>query len=102
MTKEEQVVEALEVVEEVKDLVEVADKSITTATDSRDTMQEIVPTPPQYVNIASPMIMLLKNVLFYKISGRKRDHSYETKMSSWLVLRIALCIKSLMWSRKVD
>ena len=82
MTKEEQVAKALEVVEEVEDLVEVADKSIATAADNRDTMQETVPTPPQYVSIASPMIMLLKNVLFYKISGRKRDHRWETKMSS--------------------
>ena len=82
MTKEEQVMEALEVVEEVEDLVEVADKSIDTVAENRDTTQEIVPTPPQYVSIASPMIMLLNNVLFYKISGRKRDHRWETRMSS--------------------
>ena len=38
MTKEGQVVEALEVVEEVEDLVEVVDRSIAIAVDSRDTM----------------------------------------------------------------
>lgn len=73
-TKEEQVTEALEVAEEVEDLVEVADKSFATVADNRDTKQETVPTPPQYVSIACPMIMLLKNVIFKKISGRKRDH----------------------------
>ena len=71
-TKEEQVVEVVEVTEEVEDLVEVTEKSFSTAVHNRDTTQEIVPTPPQYVSIASHMIMLLKNVLFYKISGRKR------------------------------
>ena len=68
--------------EEVEDLVEVTDKSIVTAAENRDTMQEIVPTPPQYVIIASTIIMLLKNVLFYKISGRKRDRRWETRTSS--------------------
>ena len=69
MTREEQVEEDLEVVEEVEDLVEVVERSLATAVDNRDTMQEAVPTPPQYVSVASPMIMLLNNVLFYKISG---------------------------------
>ena len=82
MTKEEQVVEALEVEEEEEDLVEVEDKSLATIVDNKNTMQETIPTPPQYVSIASPMIMLLKNVLFYKISGKKRDHRWETGMSS--------------------
>ena len=76
MTKEEQVME------EVEDLVEVMEKSIAIAMDNRDTTQETLPTPPQYVSIASRMIMLLKNTLFYKISGRKRDHIWETKMSN--------------------
>ena len=71
-TKEEQVVEALEVM----------DKSIATIVDNRDTTQETIPTPPQYVSIASPMIVLLKNVLFCKISGRKRDHRWETRTSN--------------------
>ena len=74
--------EVLEVAKEVEDLVEVTDKSIVTAADNKDTTQETVPTPPQYVSIASPMIMLLKNVLFCKISGRKRDHRWETRMPS--------------------
>jgi hypothetical protein len=73
---------ALYVMKEVEDLVEVMDKSFATTVDNKDTTQDIVPTPPQYVSIASPMIMLLKNVLFYKISRRKRDYRWETKMSS--------------------
>ena len=81
-TKEEQVMEALEVEEEVEDLVEVEDKSLATVVDIKDTTQETVPTPPQYVSIANPMTMLLKTALFYKISGRKRDRSWETKMFS--------------------
>ena len=75
MTKEEQVAKALEVMEEVEDLEEVADKSIATTTYSRDNMQEIVPTPPQYVSIAKPMNILLKTTLFYRVSGRKRDRN---------------------------
>ena len=82
MTKEEKLTEALEVMEEVDNLVEVMDKLIATTMDSRDTTQETVPTPLQCVSIASPMIMLLKNVLFYKISSRKRDHIWGTRMSS--------------------
>ena len=81
-TKEEQVMEALEVEEEVEDLVEATNKSTATTTNYKDTMQETVLTPPQYVSIASLMIMLLNNVLFYKISGRKRDRRWETRMSS--------------------
>ena len=68
--------------EDVEDLVEVADKSSTTIADNKDTTQETVPTPPLPVSIASPMIMLLKNVIFYKLSGRKRDHKWEIKMFS--------------------
>ena len=68
--------------EEVEDLVEGADKSIATTTDNKDTTHETVPTPPLPVSIASPMIMLLKNVLFYKLSGRKRDNKWEIRMFS--------------------
>ena len=82
MTKEEQFMEALEVKEEEEDLVEVKDKSLAIAMESKDTTQETIPTPPQYVSIANPMIMLLNNVLFYKISGRKRDRRWETRMSN--------------------
>ena len=81
-TKEERVVEALEVEEEVEDLVEVVDKLFATIADNRDTTRGTVPTPPLLVNIASPMIKLLKNVLFYKLSGRKRDHIWEIRMFS--------------------
>ena len=54
MTKEERVVE---------DLAEVADKLFATTADNRDTMHETIPTPPPPISIASPMIMLLNNVL---------------------------------------
>ena len=72
-TKEEWVME---------DLAEVADKLFATTVDNRDTMHETIPTPPLPVSIASPMTMLLKNVLFYKISGRKRDHRWAIRMFS--------------------
>ena len=81
-TKEEKVMDTLEVTEEVEDVEEVMDKSTAIAADNKDTMQETVPTPPQYVSIANPISMLLKNVLFCKISGTKRDHRWETRMSS--------------------
>ena len=66
----------------MEDLAWVVEKLFATTTDNRDTMHETVPTLPLLVSIASPMIMLLKNVLFYKLSGRKRDHRWEIKMSS--------------------
>ena len=81
-TKAEWVTEALEAKEEVEDLVEVVDKLFATTTDNKDTMRETVPTPPLPVSIASPITMLLKNVLFYKLSGRKRDHRWEIRMFS--------------------
>ena len=94
--------EDLGVEEEEEDLVEVVLKLIATDVDNKDTMQGTVPTLPQYVSIENPMTMLLKTALIYKISGRKRDCSWETRMSSLLVLRIALYIKTLMSSREVD
>ena len=81
--------ETLEVVEEVEDLGEIADKLFSTTVDNRDTMHDTAPTPPLPISIVSPMIKLLKNVLFYKLSGRKRDHRWEIRMFSLLVLRIA-------------
>ena len=81
-TKEERIMEALEVEEEVEDLVEATDKLFATTTNKRDITHEIAPTPPQNVSISSPMTMLLKNFLFYKLSGKKRDHGWETKMFS--------------------
>ena len=101
-TKQEQVMEALEVKEEEEDLVEVEDKLIAIDVDSKDTMQEIVPTPPQYVSIANPMNILLMTSLFYRVSCRKRDRSWEIKMFSRLVLRIALHIRTLISSHKAD
>ena len=83
MTKEERVVEALEAKEEVEDLAEATDKLFATTADNRDTTHETVPTPPLPISIASPMIMLLKNVLFYKLSGRKRDHKWEIRMFNY-------------------
>ena len=82
MTREEQVMEVLEDMEEVEDLAEVVDKLFSTTADNRDTMHETAPTPPLPVSIASPIIMLLKNVLFYKLSGRKRYHRWEIIMFS--------------------
>ena len=82
MTREEQVKEVLEVVDEVEDMVEVRDRLFATTTDNKGTMCEIIPIPLLLVSIASPMIVLLKNVLFYKLSGRKRGHRWETKMFS--------------------
>ena len=66
--------------DKAEDLVEVMDRLFSTTTDNKDTMKETVPTLPQPVSIAGPLIMLLKNVLFYKISGRKRDHIWAIKM----------------------
>ena len=68
--------------EEVEDLAVAMNKLFSITVDNRDTTHEIAPTPPLLVSIASPMIMLLKNVLFYKLSGRKRDHRWEIKMYS--------------------
>ena len=66
MTKEEWVMEDLEVEKEVENLAKVVDKLFATTADNRDTMYEIAPTPPLGVSIAITMTMLLKNVLFYK------------------------------------
>ena len=74
--------------EEVEDLAEVADKLSTTTADNNDTTRETVPTLPLLVSIASLTIMLLKNALFYKLRCRKRDHKWEIRTSSQLVLRI--------------
>ena len=54
--------EALEVEEEEEDLVEVEDKSLVTTMDSKETMQEIVPTPLQYVSIANPMTIFITGI----------------------------------------
>ena len=81
-TKEEKVKEVSKSLDEVDDLVEVADRSFATIVENKDTTYGTVPIPLQLVSIVNPMIMLLKNVLFYKISGRKRDHRWETRMSS--------------------
>ena len=73
--------EALEVEQEEEDLVEVDDKSLVTTVDSKDTMQEIVPTPPQYVSIANPMNILLKTALFYRVSGKKETTAGKLECS---------------------
>ena len=46
MTKEEQVVEILEVEEEEQEMVEVKDQSLPIALDNKDTMQETVTNLP--------------------------------------------------------
>ena len=63
MTKEGQVVEALEF----------EDRSLAIVVDSKDTTQETVPNPSQYVSIENPMNIFLKTALFYRVSGGKRD-----------------------------
>ena len=72
--------EALEVTEEEEDLVEVEDQSLAITVDNKDTMQETIPTPPQYVSIANPMNILLRTALFYRVSGRKRDRCWKIRM----------------------
>ena len=68
--------------DKVEDLVEVADILSTTTTNNRDTTCKTIPTVPQPVSIANLMIMLLKNVLFYELSGRKRGQRWEIRMYS--------------------
>ena len=68
--------------DEAEDMVEVTNKLFATIVDNKDTMREIVPIPLHLVSITNLMIMLLKNVLFYKLSGRKRDHRWEIKIYS--------------------
>ena len=74
--------EALEVKEEEEEMVEVEDQSLSITMDNKDAMQETVTNPPQYVSIVNLMNILLKISLFYRGSGRKRDHSWETRMFS--------------------
>ena len=66
--------------DEVEDLVEVTDRSFATIADNKDTSQGTAPTRLQLVSIVGPLIMLLKIVLFCKLSGRKRDHIWEIKI----------------------
>lgn len=79
-TKEEQVKEVLEAMDEAEDMVEVVDRSFATIMDNKDTTHNTIPTLLELVNIADPLIMLLKNVLFHKLSGRRRDHGWEIIM----------------------
>ena len=65
-TKIGQVKETSEVVEEVEDMVEAADRSSVTIADNKDTSQGTGPTRLQPVSIVDPLIMLLKIVLFCK------------------------------------
>ena len=67
--------EALEVEEEEEDLVEVEYQSLTIVIDNKDTIQKNIPNPSKYVSIANTMNILLKTALFYRVSGRKRDHN---------------------------
>ena len=68
--------------EEVEDLVEVEDILFSTTTEHGETRHKTVPTLLLPVSIVSLTIMLLRNALFYKLSGRKRDHIWEIKISS--------------------
>ena len=82
MTRDEQVKEVSEAVDKVEDMVEVIDKSFVTIADNKDTSRGTVPTQLQLVSIVGPLIMLLRIVLFCKLSGRKRDHRWTIKMYS--------------------
>ena len=82
MTKVGQDKETLEVMEEVEDMVEAIDRSSVTIADNKDTSRGTTPTQLQPVSIVGPLIMLLKIVLFCKLSGRKRDHRLEIKTYS--------------------
>ena len=66
----------------MQDLVEVANKLSSITVDKRDTICKTIPTLPQLVSIANLMIMLLKNVLFYKLGGGKRGQRWEIRMYS--------------------
>ena len=67
--------EDLEPDEELEEMVEVEDQSLSIATDNKDTMPENVISPSQYVSIVNLMTILWKTALFYRESGRTRDHS---------------------------
>ena len=64
MTKEEQVEEVLEDMEEMQDLVEVEDRLFVTTTELLETTHETVPILPLHVSIVSLMIILFKIALF--------------------------------------
>ena len=61
--------------EEPKEMVEVKDQSLAITMDNNDTMLENVISLSQYVSIVNPMSILWKTALFYRGSGRIRDHS---------------------------
>ena len=65
--------EALEVEEEEEEMVEEEDLSLAITVDNKDTTQEPVTNPSQYVSIANPMNILLKTALFNRVSGRKSE-----------------------------
>ena len=65
MTKEEQAEEVLEAMAEMQDLVEVKDRLFVTSAEHPDTMHESIPILPLHVSIASLMIIILKNALFF-------------------------------------
>ena len=66
--------------DKAEDLVEVIDKSFSIIADNKDTTRETVPTLSQPVSIVDIIIISLKNVLSYNLSGRKRDHRWEIIM----------------------
>ena len=74
-TMEEQVVEDSEAEEELEEMVEVEDQSLSIAMDNKDIMPENVISPSQYVSIVNVMTILWTTALFYKESGRIRDRS---------------------------
>lgn len=81
-TKEEQVVEASKVEEELEEMVEVEDQSIVIIVDNKDIMIENATNPSQYVSIANLMNISWKTSLSYRGCGRKRDRSWKTRIFS--------------------
>ena len=65
MTKEEWVVETIQVTEEEDQLVEAKDQSLAIDVTSKDTMQDIVTNLSQYVLTVNPMNTLFKTAQLY-------------------------------------
>ena len=67
--------EVSEAEEELEEIVKVEDQSLDSAMDKKDIMLQNVIRPSRYVSIVNIMTILWKTSLFYKESGRTRDHS---------------------------
>ena len=77
-TKEEWVVEIIEVEEEEEQLIEAEDQSLAIDVTNKDTMKGIVTN----LFIVNPMNTLLKTIQRYYEGFKRRNLNSETKMSS--------------------